>query len=77
MAKRTQDQEIAPRFDGVLAVGGAYGLPAVRTLSDEYDDVAEPEDSSRVPPPQRPGVLARVVRGLGRLDRTWGRPERR
>jgi hypothetical protein len=70
MAKRTTDEDGAPRFDGVLAVNGAYGLPAVRTLSDEYRDVAEPEDSSRVPPPERPGVAARVIGRLRALRRT-------
>ena len=59
MAKRTTDEPVEPRFDGVLAVNGAYGLPAVRTLSDEYRDVAEPEDSSRVPPPEQPEMMTK------------------
>ena len=75
MAKRTADEEIAPRFDGVLASSRGYGLPAVRTLSDEYRDVAEPEDSSRVPPPEQPGAAARVVRRLRSLGRARGRRE--
>ena len=77
MAKRTTDEPVEPRFDGVLAVNGAYGLPAVRTLSDEYRDVAEPEDSSRVPPPEQPGVAARVVGRLRSLGPRRGRGERR
>lgn len=36
MAKRTRDQIREPRFDGTLAPSRGYGLPLVRTLSDEY-----------------------------------------
>lgn len=61
MAKRTRDQYREPRFDGVLAASRAYGLPAVRTLSDEYRDIAEPEDSERVPPPEPPGLVRRIA----------------
>jgi hypothetical protein len=56
-----------PRFDGVLGARSDIGLPAVRTLSDEYRDLAEPVDSDRVPPPAPPGMFARLgtwVRGL-------------
>ncbi len=50
-----------PRFDGVLGAGrGNIGLPLVRTLSDEYRDVAEPVDSDRVPPPAAPGMAQRL-----------------
>jgi hypothetical protein len=58
-----------PRFDGVLGARGTVGLPLVRTLSDEYRDVAEPVDSDRVPPPAHPGTAARLgawIRGLTR-----------
>jgi hypothetical protein len=61
MAKKTKDEYTEPRFDGVLASSRAYGLPAVRTLSDEYRDVAEPEDSERVPPPESPGIVRRIA----------------
>ena len=67
MTKLTRDQQPEPRFDGVLAPNGAYGLPAVRTLSDEYRDVADPEDSSHVPPADPPGRARRLegwLRGL-------------
>ena len=50
-----------PRFDGVLVGSRGIGLPAVRTLSDEYRDVAEPKDSSRVPPPEPKGIIRRAV----------------
>ena len=61
MAKRTRDEPAETRFDGVLGGSRGYGLPAVRTLSDEYRDMAEPEDSDRVPPPDPPGIVNRIV----------------
>ena len=61
MAKRTRDEPAETRFDGVLGNYGEYPLPAIRTLSDEYRDVAEPEDSERVPPPEPPGILQRIT----------------
>jgi hypothetical protein len=67
MAKRTRDQIREPRFDGVLAASRAYGLPAVRTLSDEYRDLAEPEDSERVPPPESPSLIRRIATRVGGL----------
>jgi hypothetical protein len=74
MAKRTRDQQTEPRFDGVLAVYGAYGLPLVRTLSDEYRDVAEPEDSESVPAVEPPGAARRA---LAWVSRTRWRPRPR
>jgi hypothetical protein len=56
----------APRIDTVGASSRCYGLPAVRTLSDEYRDAPEPEDSDRIPPPEPPGLLRRIA---GRLTR--------
>ena len=38
---------VEPRFDGVLGARGSIGLPLVRTLSEEYRDIAEPVDSDR------------------------------
>jgi hypothetical protein len=61
MAKRTRDEPAETRFDGILGAYGEYPLPAVRTLSDEYRDVAEPEDSERVPPPEPRGIVRRIV----------------
>jgi hypothetical protein len=61
MAKRTRDEPAETRFDGILGAYGEYPLPAVRTLSDEYRDVAEPEDSERVPPPEPPGIARRIA----------------
>jgi hypothetical protein len=69
MPKRTSDQLDEPRFDGSLAASGGYGLPGVRTLSDEYRDVAEPEDSEWVPPIQAPGLVRRVLARLMTLVR--------
>ncbi len=73
MAKRTRDQLKEPRFDGTLAGSRLYGLPLVRTLSDEYRDVAEPEDSERMPPPGPPGIARRAAERL----RDLLRPRRR
>ena len=56
----------APRIDTVGAGSRCYGLPAVRTLSEEYRDTPEPEDSDRTPPPQPPGLLRRIVDRLGK-----------
>jgi hypothetical protein len=55
-----------PRFDGVLMGSRAIGLPAVRVLSDEYRDTPEPEDSERVPPPEPPGLVRRLLARLRR-----------
>ena len=78
MAKRTRDEQAETRFDGVLGGSRCYGLPSVRTLSDEYRDVAEPEDSDRVPPPEPPGIVrrtaARVEDLARRLHRASGAP---
>lgn len=58
-----------PRIDVVGASSRCYGLPAVRTLSDEYRDTPEPEDSDRVPPPEPPGLVERIVHRLDRARR--------
>ena len=69
MAKRTRDEPAETRFDGVLGNYGEYPLPAIRTLSDEYRDVAEPEDSDRVPSPEPPGLARRLATRLEDLAR--------
>lgn len=69
MTKRTRDEPVETRFDGVLGNYGEYPLPAIRTLSDEYRDVAEPEDSERVPPPEPPGIVDRFATRVERLAR--------
>lgn len=58
-----------PRVDVVGASSRCYGLPAVRTLSDEYRDTPEPEDSDRVPLPEPPGLVERIVHRLDRARR--------
>lgn len=73
MAKRTRDEPAETRFDGILGAYGEYPLPAVRTLSDEYRDIAEPEDSERVPPPEPPGIVRRVTSRVEDLARRAGR----
>ena len=61
-----------PRFAGVLGPFQGIGLPGVRTLSDEYRDAPEPEASDRMPPPEPPSLVRRIVdrlkeaRGRGR-----------
>ena len=56
--------------DRKLARSGAFLGPYVmvpvpiRTLSDEYHDEPEPEDSDRVPEPEPPSRLRRLLRRL-------------
>jgi hypothetical protein len=38
----------------------------MRTLSDDYSDEPEPEDSNRVPEPKEPGRVRRLLDKLGR-----------
>ena len=66
MTVRDGSRREAPRIDTVGAGSRCYGLPAVRTLSEEYRDAPEPEDSDRVPPPEPPSLLRRIA---GRLTR--------
>jgi len=50
----------AGAFLGPFSVG-SVPVP-MQTLSDEYhDEAAEPEDSDRIPAPERPGRLQRFV----------------
>lgn len=43
----------------------AGNLPApIRTLSDEFHDLPEPEDSDRVPEPEPEGLVTRLVHTL-------------
>lgn len=60
------DKGEEPRFDGVAGPFQGIGLPSVRTLSDEYHDTPEPEDSDRVPPPEPPGLFSRITRRLSK-----------
>lgn len=62
-----------PRVDAVGAGSRCYGLPAVKTLSREYRDTPEPEESDQVPPPEPPGPVRRVI---DRLDRALGHGDR-
>ncbi len=53
----------AGAFLNPSGIGGAYPVP-MSTLSDEYHDEPEPEDSDRVPEPDPPGLAHRVVEWL-------------
>ena len=48
-----------------LGGGGPIPVP-MRTLSDDYSDEPEPEDSDRVPEPKEPGRVRRLLDKLGR-----------
>lgn len=52
-----------------LGAGGIQAMPVpMSTLSDEYhDEPTEPEDSDRIPEPEPPGLVRRVI------DRLTGR----
>ena len=52
------------RVQAVLGPHGFIGLP-LKTLSDEYSDTPEPEDSDRVPAPDPPSLGRRI---MDRLD---------
>jgi hypothetical protein len=54
------------RNAGVFVGGPNVGVSVpMQTLSDDYhDEPTEPEDSDRVPEPEPPGILRRVVRRL-------------
>ena len=61
MSERKTDEPVEPRFDGVLGARGSIGLPLVRTLSQEYKDRPEPEDTDREPPPAPNGFVTRLI----------------
>jgi len=51
----------AGAFLSPVDMGGPIPVP-MRTLSDDYhDEPTEPEDSDRVPDPEPPGLLRRLV----------------
>jgi hypothetical protein len=52
----------------LLGAGGIQSIPVpMSTLSDEYhDEPTEPEDSERVPEPEPPGSIRRVIDRLTR-----------
>ncbi|MFI5225232.1 MAG: hypothetical protein ACHQ3P_01000 [Candidatus Limnocylindrales bacterium] len=64
-------RKTAVRNAGAFAGGGAGGFQSIpvpmSTLSDEYnDEPAEPEDSDRMPDPEPPGVVQRILDRLTR-----------
>lgn len=48
-----------------LGPAGMIPVP-MQTLSDDYSDVPEPEDSDRVPETKEPGRIRRLLDKLGR-----------
>jgi hypothetical protein len=59
----------AVRNAGAFLTDTSYGMIPIpmSTLSDEYhDQPAEPEDSERVPAPEPPSRIRRIVDRLGR-----------
>jgi hypothetical protein len=67
-----RNAEAFPRPDILVPV-------PMRTLSDDYrDEPTEPEDSDRVPEPEPPGFVRRLLNRLGRpaADRQAGPPHR-
>jgi hypothetical protein len=63
--ERKQAVRNAGAFVDPSGVGG--GIPTViRTLSDDYHDEPEPEDTDRVPEPEPPNIAGRVVEWLRR-----------
>jgi hypothetical protein len=65
-----QAEHNAGAFANPSGIGSPIPVP-MSTLSDEYhDEPAEPEDSDRVPEPEAPGRLRRIVDQLShRLNR--------
>ena len=65
MAKRRQAEKNAGAFYGP---DGFTQIPVpMRTLSDDFhDEPAEPQDSDRVPEPEPPGLVKRLVDRLAR-----------
>jgi hypothetical protein len=60
----------AGAFANPSGIGGGIPVP-MSTLSDEYhDEPAEPEDSDRIPEPEPPGFIRRVVGWLQLRRRT-------
>ncbi len=60
---KDQERRDVERSGAFMAAGGTTPAP-VRTLSDEYHDTPEPEDSDRVPDPEPEGLVTRVVHSL-------------
>ncbi len=56
-----QRKRSGPSAGAFLSPVGPVAAPT-RTLSDEYhDEPAEPEDSSKVPEPEPPGLVRRIL----------------
>lgn len=68
--RRTERNAGAFLNPGSGSGSGMIPVP-MRTLSDDYSDVPEPEDSDRMPEPEKPGLVRRL------LDRVARRSDRR
>lgn len=62
----SNDRRKVERSGAFIGDVGVNAPIPIRTLSDEYHDRPEPEDSDRVPEPEPEGVVARVVHSLSR-----------
>lgn len=61
---RDQERRKVER-SGAFLSDGFQNIPVpIRTLSDEYHDTPEPEESDRVPAQEPEGVVARAVHRL-------------
>ena len=50
---------------GAFLGDGFQNIPVpIRTLSDEYHDMPEPQDSNRVPDPAPEGLVTRMVHSI-------------
>ena len=63
--KRHVAERNAGAFLGPSDGGGMLPVP-MRTLSDDYSDVPEPEASDRVPEPEEPGLGRRFLDRVAR-----------
>lgn len=59
-----QDRRKVERSGAFIGDVGVNAPVPIRTLSDEYHDEPEPQDSDRVPDPEPEGLVTKVVHAL-------------
>ena len=64
--KRRTERNAGAFLDPGSGSGSGMIPVPMRTLSDDYSDVPEPEDSDRVPEPEEPGLVRRLLDKLVR-----------